>query len=136
MKVFIDHNISHHVARALAVLAAPHGHHVEPLIDKFGHPSVPDTEWLRQLGKEGGWAVVSGDRRIIRNPQEHTAWLQARVIAFFLERGWYRGMPQFAFAGRFIMRWPDIIEIATRFEPPAAFVLPLRGKLQELSRRR
>ncbi len=55
---------------------------------------------------------------------------------FFLETGSHKGMSQFVFAGRLIMRSPDIIEIATRLEPPAAFMLPIRGKLRELDRRR
>jgi hypothetical protein len=76
--------------------------------------------------------VISGDWRIIRNPQEHSAWLRARVITFFLERGWQRGMSQFVFAGRLMMHWPDLIEVAERVEAPAAFVLPLRGKLRQL----
>jgi hypothetical protein len=136
VKVLVDHNISPHVARALAVLAEREGHQVQALVDKFSDPAIPDAMWLRRLGEEGGWAVISGDHRIIRNPQEHAAWLQARLIAFFLERGWSRGMSQFSFAGRLIMRWPDIIEVATRFDPPAAFILPVRGKLRELQRRR
>jgi hypothetical protein len=131
VKILVDHNISPHIARALAVLAAVEGHRVRALSDDFD-PATPDTEWLRRLGEEGGWVVISGDRRIIRNPQEHTAWLRARVITFFLERGWHRGMSQFVFAGRLMMRWPDLIEVAERFGPPAAFVLPLRGKLRQL----
>jgi hypothetical protein len=135
VKVLIDANVSPHIARALAVLAERDGHRVDALRDKFG-PAVPDLDWLHQLGKEGGWAVISGDRRIMRNPQERAAWLEARLITSFLERGWHRGLSQFVFAGRLMMRWPDIIEVATRFEPPAAFILPIRGKLRELRGRR
>lgn len=135
MKVLFDHNISPYIARALTVLAAPHGHRVEALIDKFGDPAMPDTVWLRQLGDEGGWVVISGDRRIMRNPQEHEAWLRARLITFFLEPGWHRGMSQFVFAGRLIMYWPDLIAVANRFAPPAAFLVQVRGRLKELPRR-
>ena len=101
------------------------------LTDDFDR-TTPDTEWLRRLGEECGWTVISGDWRIVPNPQEHSAWLRAHVIAFFLERGWSRGMSQFVFAGRLMMRWPDLIEIAGRVEAPAAFRLPLRGKLLQL----
>jgi hypothetical protein len=79
VKVFIDHNISPHIARALAVLAAVEGHRVRALSEDFD-PATPDTKWLRRFGEEGGWVVISGDRRITRNPQEHSAWLRARVI--------------------------------------------------------
>lgn len=134
MKALVDHNISPYIARALAILAQPHGHDVSALVDKFGDPSVPDVEWLRQLGREGGWTVISGDRRITRNPQEHAAWLQAQVITFFLANGWHRGMPQFKFAGRLISYWPDLVGVARRFDPPAAFLLQVNGRLKELTR--
>jgi hypothetical protein len=55
---------------------------------------------------------------------------------FFLESGWHKGFSQFVIAGRLIMRWPDIVEVAARLEPPAAFMLPIRGKLRELRRLR
>jgi hypothetical protein len=43
VKVFVDHNISPHIARALAVLAAVDGHRVSALIDKFDG-ATPDME--------------------------------------------------------------------------------------------
>jgi PIN like domain len=60
--------------RALAAIAEADGHQVEAKFDKFdGNTSVPDTEWLGLLGNEGGWAFVSDDHRIYRNPQERSA---------------------------------------------------------------
>jgi hypothetical protein len=62
---------------------------VEAKFDKFdGNTSVPDTEWLGLLGREGGWAFVPDDHRIYKNPQERSAMLAARVIGFFLEPAW------------------------------------------------
>jgi hypothetical protein len=81
VNVLIDHNISPSIARALAAMAEPHGHKVEAMTDKFG-PATPDSEWLEMLAREGGWAFISNDQRIWRNPQECAAMLAARVIGF------------------------------------------------------
>lgn len=87
MKVLIDHNISPHIARALAAMAAPDGHTVKAKSELFDTTvSVPDPEWLGVLGKEGGWAFISDDHRVYRNPQLRAAMLQARVIFFFWSR--------------------------------------------------
>jgi PIN domain-containing protein len=64
VNVLFDHNVSPYIARALAVLANPDGHRVHALVDKFGDASVSDADWLRELGRDGSWIVISGDRRI------------------------------------------------------------------------
>jgi PIN like domain len=54
VKVLIDHNISHRVAHAIAILAEPNGHQVFAKSDLFDTAvSVPDVEWLTTLAEEG-----------------------------------------------------------------------------------
>ena len=125
MKVLIDHNISPYVARALVVMAEPHGHEVKAMIDRFG-AATPDLEWLDGLGREGGWAFVSNDQRIWRNPQECAAMLAAHVVGFFLEPAWRkRNVTVFEQAGRLLMWWPTLMQQCAIVEPPAAFRVPL-----------
>jgi hypothetical protein len=125
VKVLIDHNISPSIARALAAMAGPHGHKVEAMTDKFG-PATPDAEWLEMLAGEGGWAFISNDQRIWRNPQECAAMLAAQVIGFFLEPAWRkRNVTVFEQAGRLIMWWPKLMQQCAIVEPPAAFRVPI-----------
>jgi PIN like domain len=87
VRLLIDHNISPYIARALAAMAEPDGHEVKAKRDKFETSAMTDSEWLSILGREGGWAFLSDDHRIYRNPQERSAMLAAKLIGFFLELG-------------------------------------------------
>jgi hypothetical protein len=128
VRLLIDHNISPYIARALAAMAEPDGHEVKAKWDKFPTTaSVADTEWLSVLGKEGGWAFVSDDHRIYRNPQERAAMLAARVIGFFLESAWRkRNVTEYERAARLILWLPRLAQQCDTVAPPAAYTLPFR----------
>jgi putative NADPH-quinone reductase len=66
LKVFFDNNLSPHLAHALDVLLGPEGDRVVHLTDRFRR-DTEDREWLGALGSEGGWVVISADRRIHRS---------------------------------------------------------------------
>jgi PIN like domain len=128
VRLLVDHNISPYIARALAAIAEADGHQVEAKFDKFdGNTSVPDTEWLGLLGNEGGWAFVSDDHRIYRNPQERSAMLAARVIGFFLEPAWRkRNVTEYERAARLILWLPRLAQQCEAVAPPAAYKLPFK----------
>jgi hypothetical protein len=128
VRLLVDHNISPYIARALAAIAEPDGHQVQAKFDKFdGNTSVPDIEWLGLLGDEGGWAFVSDDHRIYRNPQERSAMLAARVIGFFLEPAWRkRNVSEYERAARLILWLPRLAQQCEAVAPPAAYTLPIK----------
>jgi hypothetical protein len=128
VKLLVDHNISPYIARALAAITEPDGHQVEAKFDKFdGNTSIPDTEWLGLLGREGGWALVSDDHRIYKNPQERSAMLAARVIGFFLEPAWRkRNITEYERAARLILWLPRLAQQCEAVAPPAAYRLPFK----------
>jgi hypothetical protein len=128
VNVLVDHNISHHIAYALAAMAAPDGHTVVAKCEKFDTTGrVRDVEWLGALGQEGGWAFISDDHRIHKNPQERAAMISARVIGFFLEPAWRkRNVSEFERAARLILWWPRLMNQCEIVSPPAAFGVPIR----------
>ena len=130
MKVLIDHNISPHIARALGCIAEPHGHQVVAKSAMFDtSTSVTELEWLDTLGREGGWAFVSDDHRIFKNPLERTAMIRARVIGFFFEPAWRkRNVTEYERAARLLLWWPGLVETCRIVAPPAAFRLPINHK--------
>lgn len=85
MKVFVDENLPPAMARSLAALFVDE-HEIVHLRDKFG-PRVTDIEWMRALNSEGGWIVLSGDRRISRNKAEQAVFRSSRLIAFIFSPG-------------------------------------------------
>lgn len=128
MNFLVDHNISHHIAHALAAMAAPGGHMVVAKREKFDTTTrVRDVQWLGVLGQEGGWAFISDDHRIYKNPQERTAMISARVIGFFLRSAWRKpNVSEFERAARLILWWPRLINQCEIVSPPAAFGVPIR----------
>jgi hypothetical protein len=109
-------------------MAEPDGHEVTAKRDKFpATASVADIEWLSVLGREGGWAFVSDDHRIYRNPQERTVMLAARVIGFFLEPAWRkRNVTEYERAARLILWLPRLAQQCGTVAPPAAYKLPFK----------
>jgi PIN like domain len=63
LKVFLDNNLSPYLALALSTLLEPEGDQVVHLRDRFAH-DTEDRVWIEALSGEGGWLVISADRRI------------------------------------------------------------------------
>ena len=119
----MDHNIAPRVARALDALFDEH--EVVAKTDRF-RPDTPDTEWIATLGAEGGWAVSSKDRRIVRNRAEREAFRRADLVGFFLERAWERrGAAELT--GRLLLRWDSLANQFAQFEGSAVLYVPITG---------
>jgi PIN like domain len=133
LKVFFDHNLSPRLAHALNVLLGPEGDQVVHLTDRFP-ADTEDRAWIIVLGDEGGWVVISADRRIHRNRLEREAWRRTGLIVFFLAPQWRR-LRHIEIAWRLLRWWPRIDEQVRIVSPPAAFELPLAygaGRLRVL----
>lgn len=133
MKFFFDNNISPRIARALRELVEGE-HEVCHLRDRF-KPNSPDPEWISQLGREGGWILITGDLRIRRRTAERLALNQARLTSFFMAKGfaptpneragnsdWFWEQVKWI-----VQKWPLIVEQARRVEPGAEFIVPKKG---------
>ena len=129
MRFFLDNCISPKIARALDVLEEPR-HEIIALRAKF-HSSTPDPEWLRALGDEGDWIVVSGDPRISRSKAERKAWYESGLTAFFFASGYarLRIWPQVQFVIRW---WGDIVMEARDCEPGSGFSVPQSGAIRQI----
>jgi hypothetical protein len=126
VKILTDHNISPKVARVLnALIEDGHGSYVVPLRERF-LPTTPDVEWIVQLGREGGWSVISADLHIHKNKAERAAWMQTDLVGYFLEPGLASLRPAEQ-AARLLLRL-DALEMQSRLvSGPAMFSIPLRN---------
>lgn len=86
-----------------------------------------DEEWIRALGKEGDWIIVSGDLRITRNPLERKAWLESGLTAFFFNDAWSRSS-YWNKAADLVAWWPDITREARDHPKGFGFLIPKDGK--------
>ena len=125
MKLLFDHNISPRVARAINELIKDSGSLAVPLRDKFSM-STTDEDWIDRLGKEGGWAVISGDRTIAKNRAQRAAWQQTDLVGFFMEPALARLDPLLQ-TSRLILWLPAIEQQLSLISGPALFFLPVRA---------
>jgi hypothetical protein len=133
LKVLLDNNLSPYLARALNALFEPDGDQVVHLAERFP-PKTDDRAWIGALGEDGGWVVISADRRIFRNPPEREAWRRSGVVVFFLAPQWAKAR-HIDISWRLIRWWPRIREQVAIVAAPAAFELPFRygsGRLRVL----
>lgn len=119
-----DENLSPTLARALRELFAV-DHHIEHIRDRFG-PRTSDLAWIEALSREGGWIILSADRRITRNKAELHAFRSSDLIGFFLCQTVYQKPVQKQMI-RLLQVW-DNIEATTRLvRPGAVFEISERG---------
>jgi len=133
MKLLIDNNLPPRLATTLANAVADRGHIIEHKRAKFGAGRIDDEVWLRALGCEGDWCILSEDYSITRRPAELAALREAKLIAFFLRPAWSRGMSETKRLGRLIYRFDDILDIAKTSARPNAFWLPLSGRIERFN---
>lgn len=122
MKVIVDENLPPALARGLSALFSGE-HEIIHLRDRFG-PSVRDLEWIPELSREGGWAVISGDRGIRRKKAERDAFRASRLIGFFLSAGLNKA-PLLKQAERILALWTSIETFAARSRPGSMYELPM-----------
>lgn len=130
MKVLLDNNLSPFVADAINVLVEPNGHQVTALRRKFAEDTL-DEKWIAALSDEGGWVVISRDRRITRNPAQRAAWRSSRLKGFFLAPAW-DDLDTLRLAARLLLRWPNLVEADRLFAEGSAIQVPIRGRLRQL----
>jgi PIN like domain len=91
VKFFLDNCLAIRHARALNEMVKP-DHSFTHLQEKFP-PDTTDEEWIRTLGNEGEWIVLSGDYRIGKSQHGKRAWHESGLTAFFLAKGWMNISP-------------------------------------------
>lgn len=129
MKFIFDENLPPALAHSLNVLFKG-DHQVFALRDKFGK-GVTDIEWITALSGEGGWVVISGDRRITRNKAESNVFRNSNLIGFFLSSGVYKS-PIHKQAARLLVLWDDICGLAERVQGGAMFEIRTKAKVSQL----
>ncbi|MEH3122432.1 MAG: hypothetical protein PGN16_10720 [Sphingomonas phyllosphaerae] len=82
MKLLVDNCMSYRLAEGLAGIFQSQ-HEIVHIKAKFGTGSLPDAAWIEQLGKEGGWSVLSGDIRIAKKVPSRELFLRSKLVGFF-----------------------------------------------------
>jgi hypothetical protein len=129
MKFFLDNNISPRISRALKELEDRDQNEVVHLRERF-KADTTDESWMRQLGSEGDWVVVTCDTSISKNPHEIKAWFESGLIVFFLKSGWL-SLAYWEFAWQLIKRWPLIKAKIHKASRGKGFMVHVRSSVIE-----
>ena len=124
MRFFLDNCLSPRYAQSLNILSERDGHKVVHLVDMFDRAET-DLVWIRRLGKESDWIIVSGDTRILRTPQLKAEWLTSGLTAFFLGPGWMN-VTYWVQAAMLLRWWPSILDQSRLVEQGTGFEVPYR----------
>lgn len=124
MKLMVDNDLPHRMADALQCIFIDD--EIISLRAKFGRCNVKDRDWITALGNEGGWAVVSADRRITRNRVERHAFLAAGLVGFFFSSSLKKSRIEIQTA-RLLTIWPEMTAQASLVRS-GCFQIPASGK--------
>jgi len=105
-------------------------HKFTHLQDKFA-ANTKDEEWIRALGREGDWIVISGDYRIRKNAHEREAWHESGLTVFFLKKGW-TNIPPLLQHSKLALVLDKIIDKASRARPGSGFSIAVSGKIEQV----
>lgn len=128
MRVFLDNCLAPRHADALQALLPEH--RILHLRTKFG-ADAKDEDWLRELGHEGDWIVISGDTRIHRSKHLAKAWRASRLTVFFLKPAWMR-LPLLEQHSRLAGCIQRVLRLAEEHPRDAGFSVGVTGKVERL----
>ncbi len=122
MRFFFDTSISLRLVRALKVIAEHQAYEILHLNERYDKSSVPDEEWLTDLGKDSDWIIISADPRITRGKVEKAAWMESGLTAFFFSDGW-SSRTIYEQGADLIRRWPDIVRLSKENPKEEGFLI-------------
>ena len=129
MKFFLDNCLAIRHARALNEILKP-DHSFTHLQEKFA-PDTPDEEWIRALGDERNWIVISGDYRMGRSQHGRRAWHESGLTVFFLAKGWMNISP-IQQHSKLASILDEIIYLSERNSSSAGFAIQMNGKVLQI----
>lgn len=113
-------------AKGMRGFAELQSHEIVHLRERFTEDTA-DAVWIRELGNEGGWIVISGDTRIARGTAEKAAWYESGLTIFFFAPPW--ATDKFWVQSAALVAWWDAINRQARKTPSGrGFLLPKLGR--------
>lgn len=128
MRIFFDECVSPKLVRALREIEDLPSRQLVPRKEKFsGTENKLDEDWIRVLGEEGDWVIVSADLAIPRGGVTKLAWKQANLTSYFLA-GDFAGRPRWTQAHELVRWFPILLEHLKTAPPGSGWRLPFLGK--------
>ena len=116
-KIYIDENISPHIAAGINILQKPLNEDFEVLSLKsaFGR-GVADEEWLPKIGAQGG-LIITQDLDIYRNRWQRELFEKHGVGVFFISPPSKSGYEYWEMVEQIAKRWKEIKRLSRQKRP-------------------
>ncbi|TXM92601.1 hypothetical protein FV232_04665 [Methylobacterium sp. WL30] len=125
MRVFFDNCTSPVLAETINGYLRHLGASANHIRDLPCGRHATDFEWMAYLVSTGeDWLIVSGDGRLYKNKAERLAYRQAGLKGLVLAPS-YQKTPINQQASFLMWRWPEVLDLIKRFEPPFLFEVPM-----------
>lgn len=121
MNFILDKHFSPHKAVFLNHIVRYDGHTVVHLDNKFPQ-DISDENIVRELGKEGGWIMLTCDDHFRKDPLVREALDETKLTALIFPKS-HGDQVLLEKATRTLKAWPEIVKIAK--EHPSNFVARL-----------
>lgn len=132
MNFFLDNTFSSKLAKALGIMAETDEHQVVHLLQRFGGEDPGDLIWIPELGSwPGPWTLLSGDRKIMTNPQRRTALTTSGRTAFFMPSG-FPDLGGWEQASKLFKWFPAIAYRATHTKTQRFYEVRQNGSIEPL----
>lgn len=122
----VDNDLPPRLARALHAIFEADGDSIIALREKFGRGNLKDHEWITELGRESGWAVLSADMRIAKQRPSRELFIGAGLVGFFFPPSLQKA-ELYKQAARVIILWPAIRD-QVRLNANGCFEMPASGQ--------
>ncbi len=97
--------------------------------DVFRDASIDDVVWL-PVASKNGWAILTSDRRIRKNPGEREIFEALDCITIFMYERYVR-QELFAQVSYITKHWEKIEKTATHAKPKTSFRMKANGQIME-----
>lgn len=122
MRLMVDNNLSPSLARSFQPLFDDHV--FIALREKFP-ADTKDVDWIKALDAEGGWAVLTAERRLKTRPHERLALDRSKIVYFFLTGAWLKcSVPEMAWR---LIRLVPLMASQAQLTESGLFDLPFKA---------
>ena len=126
MTFFLDNTNPPRFAPALRVFEYDVRHLIE--IEDFPKKGkTADAEWIPYVGAKG-WVTITGDHRILVQPDERRLFEQSKLIAIFMPKGFTKD-PLWSQFQLVVKAWQEIVAVAERARPGDCYEVQRNGKV-------
>lgn len=136
MIIYVDENMSPHLARGFDILQKPESKklqdpiEVKSIKDAFGEGAL-DEDWIPLAGKQNA-CVITQDYNIQRITHQRELCEQYGLGMFYFRPPSKNGFLYFDMLKMMVKHWPDIIKISQKKKRPFAYKATLKSKLEKI----